>query len=275
MRRPSLQTMPSPRNQEARSSAPTSHRSHGGIDSTTSSRSRRDQLGDVVALEGVDVVGQQLLLVGPDRGVERLVLGLGQGGPGPLQRAVDRGDAGVEQLGHLGGLPPQHLAEDEGRALAGRQPLEGGHERQADGLAGGGHVGRVAVEVDDPLVLHRLHEGVLAERLAQLGLGVGRGRAHLHRPRPALGAAVHVDAHVVGDAVEPRPQRRAALEPVDRAPGPHHRLLHGVFRLGTRAEHAVAEAGQLGAVRLQRPFEFLAAGGAGAGEGRGRHGDRC
>jgi hypothetical protein len=44
--------------------------------------------------------------------------------PGPLQGAVHRRDAGVEELSHLGGLPAQDLSQDENGALAGRQELE-------------------------------------------------------------------------------------------------------------------------------------------------------
>ena len=81
---------------------------------------------------------------------------------------------------------------------------------------------------------------------------LGRGRRpEVHRPGPALAAAEHVEAHVGGDAVQPRPQRRAALEAVDALPGPHHRLLHGVLGLEARAEHPVAVAGQLPAVGLE------------------------
>ena len=42
----------------------------------------------------------------------------GERGPRALQRAVDRRDGGVEQLGHLVGLPAQHVAQDAGRRAA-------------------------------------------------------------------------------------------------------------------------------------------------------------
>ena len=45
---------------------------------------------------------------------------LGQGRPGPLEGAVDRGHGGLEQVGHLGGGPAQHLTEDEHGPLPGR-----------------------------------------------------------------------------------------------------------------------------------------------------------
>src|SRR3712207_8932066 len=50
------------------------------------------------------------------------------------------------------------------------------------------------------------------------------------------------------DPVQPGAQRRTALEIGQPAPGPHHRLLHGVLRVEGRAEHAVAVPDQLAAV---------------------------
>jgi hypothetical protein len=82
-------------------------------------------------------------------GIERLALHRCQGGPRPLQRAVDRGDGGVEQFGDLGGVPPEHLAQDEHRALARREVLQCGDEGQADGFARRGQLGRIAVGRDD------------------------------------------------------------------------------------------------------------------------------
>ena len=54
--------------------------------------------------------------------------------PGALERAVHRGDARLEQLRDLGGLPAEHLAQDQHRALAGRKMLQRGHEREPDRL---------------------------------------------------------------------------------------------------------------------------------------------
>ena len=58
--------MPVPSSHPAMSSGPCSHSSYGGIDSVASSCSSAISDVDVVALEGVDVAGEQLLL----RGVE-------------------------------------------------------------------------------------------------------------------------------------------------------------------------------------------------------------
>ena len=52
---------------------------------------------------------QQGLLIDGKRGwLDGVDLALGESGPGPLERTVDRRHRGVEQLGHLSGLPPQH-----------------------------------------------------------------------------------------------------------------------------------------------------------------------
>ena len=81
---------------------------------------QRGQRLHVVALEGGDVAFEQRAT-----GVVELVhgrgrVGLGQGGPGALERAVHRGDARVEELRDLGRLPAEHFAEHERRTLARR-----------------------------------------------------------------------------------------------------------------------------------------------------------
>ena len=60
---------------------------------------------------------------------------------------------------------------------------------------------------------------VLGPSDAREGVG-GRRRPDVHGPRPALAAAQHVEAHVGRDPVEPRAQRRPALEGVDAASTP-------------------------------------------------------
>src|SRR5699024_11883885 len=105
--------------------------------------------------------------------------------------------------GDLGALPAQGLTEDEHRTLPCGQVLQRGHECQPDRLTCGCDVGRVAVEIDHLAVGYGLDEHVLAELLAEHRIGRPCG-THLHRPGAALRAAYHVDAHVVGDAVEPR-----------------------------------------------------------------------
>ena len=92
-----------------------------------------DQRVDVVALERLDVARQQRALLGvPDVGRPAGVeLELVDRRPGALQRAVHAGDAHLEELRDLGGLPAHHLAEDERGALLRRQMLQRGDERES------------------------------------------------------------------------------------------------------------------------------------------------
>jgi hypothetical protein len=53
-----------------------------------------------------------------------------------------------------------------------------------------------------------------------------------------------VEADVVGDPVQPRPEAGTALEAVCGPPGTQHRLLNRVFGLEPRTEHSVAERRQ-------------------------------
>ena len=111
-------------------------------------------------------------------------LELGERGPGALEGAVDRRHRGVEQLGHLGRLPAQHLAQDEHGALAGREVLERRDERQADGLPRRGQLGRVAVLGQDAVVGDGLDPGALGQlvafervgRAAEGPMSMGRAR---------------------------------------------------------------------------------------------------
>ena len=89
-----------------------------------------------------------------------------QGGPGPLERAGDRLDGGVQHPGHLAGAEPEDVAQDEHGELARRQHLQGGHEGQGDGLG-------------------LLVAGLRARRHAGPRPPAGRrGTARARRPRP-------------------------------------------------------------------------------------------
>ena len=140
----------------------------------------------VVALERVDVPREQRRMGFVDSAAGGSSIGLGGGkrGPGALERAVDRCDRGVEQLGDLLRLPAQHLAQDEHRSLARRQVLERGDEGEADRLARDGHLGGVAAGRHDACVGDRLDPGRFGERrraaacrrsAARRGPSVGRG----------------------------------------------------------------------------------------------------
>ena len=84
------------------------------------------------------------------------------------------------------------------------------------------------------------------ERFDSIG---SRRRAEVHRPGASLAARDHVQADVRRDPVEPRAERRPALESAQALPGTEERLLDGVLGLEHRAEHPVAVAGELAAVR--------------------------
>ena len=169
--------------------------------------------------------------------------------PRALQRAVDRRDARIEQLRHLGGFPVQHLAEDQHRPLARRQVLQRRDEREADRLARLRHGRGIALRHDAP-VGDRLDPGDLREDLAH-GSVRGARFAQIHRPRAPLPAVEHVEANVRRDPVQPRPQRCAALEALERAPGTQERVLHRILGLERRAEHPVAIGVQLATMTLE------------------------
>jgi hypothetical protein len=82
------------------------------------------------------------------------------------------------------------------------------------------------------------------------------GRLEVHRPRAALPPRQHVQTHVRRDAVQPRPELRAALESVERTPRADHRLLHGILGLEGGAEHPVAVPGELRPVLLELTLEI-------------------
>ena len=209
------QPRPGPSIQVPMSAAPRSHISNGGMCWVASSRSSRDERVDVVALEGVDVAGEQ-------RAVRRRPAAVARAPP-PRAASVARArcsalftdaDRGVEQLGDLVGLPAQHVAQDQDGALPRRQVLQRGDERQPDRLPRHRPLGRVGV----------LRQHLPVERSAPptpSGHGAPRERVldrrvrragEVHRQRPALAAGELVEADVGGDPVEPGPQRRAALE---------------------------------------------------------------
>ena len=113
----------------------------------------------------------------------------------------------------------------------------------------------------------------LALRVARRGIEHRRGRlldarvgVRLHRRGPAGAALELVQAGVGGDPVQPRLDRRAALEALERAPGAQQRLLHDVLGVLRRAEHAIAVDLERAAVGLDEPPERALVAGAG-----GRH----
>ncbi len=169
---------------------------------------------------------------------------------GALEGAVHRRVGGVEQFGDLRRLPADDVAQEQDRALARGKVLERGDEGEADGLAGFGELGGVALSREHTPVGHRQHPLGLGQRRTDRCVGGGWGR-QVHRPGATVAPVQHVEAHVGGDAVQPRPERRSALEAVVAAPGAHHGLLHRILGFERGSEHAVAVRGELPPVLLE------------------------
>ena len=154
----------------------------------------------------------------------------------------DRGGRRLERVGRpRGPEKPEHVAQDQHGALARRQVLQRGDERQLDALA---------------LLVARLGPGdAVAEAQALVGVGLDPHRFDERRRGPVVGvgggAVVdrehelgppldRLQARVGGDRVEPGAQRAAALEARQPAPGAQQRLLQRVLGVLDRAEHPVA-----------------------------------
>ena len=165
----------------------------------------------------------------------------------------------VEQLGDLGRRPPQHLAQDQHGALAGREQLQRGDEGQADGLPQQDVGLRVVGGGQHLDVRDRLDEGLLGQCRAE-PVGRHAGGAEVDGPLPALAPLDGVEADVGGDAIQPGPHRGATLVPLGRPPRPQQRLLHGVLGLVHRAQHPIAVTGQLRPVATQRRLDLTATG---------------
>ena len=190
---------------------------------------RRERF-DVVGLERLHVAREQLAVF-----VAQLRPGLGadvgrvERRSGALERTVHGRDAGPEQVSDLGRLPAEHLAEDQHGALARRQMLQSGDEGEPDRLVRDGDVGRVPFGCQRVL-RNRFDPGHLGQCVEVRRDRLARG-PEIHRPGAALAGVQHVEADVCRDPVEPRAQRRAALEAVQAPPGAQQRLLHGVLGL--------------------------------------------
>jgi hypothetical protein len=95
----------------------------------------------------------------------------------------------------------------------------------------------------------RLDPGGFRQRARRVGSRLRCG-TEAHGPRTALPSFKHVEAHVRGDAVQPRPQRPAALEPVEAAQRADERLLNRVLGI-ERAEQPMAEGRELHSMLLE------------------------
>ena len=170
---------------------------------------------------------------------------------GPLQCAVDRSGRGAEQTRRLDGRPPQHVGEQQGGPLPGRQKLDRGDEGELHGLARLVPRFRTGLAVDEACKLRvrvRLQPG-------DVGCGPACGRPvggrpsgllkKAMRPRPGLEG---IEAAVGGDRVEPTADRAASVEFRPPAPGPQKGVLDEVVRLVQRAHHPVTVELELAAV---------------------------
>ena len=135
--------------------------------------------------------------------------------------------------------PAEHVPGDQRRALARREDLERGEERELDRLAGD----------DDRL-------GLLVARrdLVEQAVRVGRDPGHLARTSPSRSAGGRCAGSHRGRrwsrSVQPGADERAAVERLARPPRPQERLLDGVLGLVERGEHPVAVDVELAPVSL-------------------------
>ena len=213
-----------------------------------------DQRRDVVALEGVDVAGR----AAPPARRRPASCSIRRGrATASVARARCRAlltDATVVSSSSATSVACQRRTSrrmSTARCRAGRCWRAVTNARRIDSLASATSAGSPSSGTTRASGIG-VDPGVLGPGRAVERVGHAR-RAEVHGQGPALAAPQHVEAHVGGDAVQPRPHRRAALEASSGLPRPHHRLLHGVLGLEARAEHPVAVADELSAVRLEDP----------------------
>ena len=101
----------------------------------------------------------------------------------------------------LAGRPAEHVARDERGPLPGRQHLHRGQERELDRLS-----------LDDDRVGLVVGRRDLVEQPVRVRLQPRHLGERLHRGQPPRRCAADVEADVGRDAVEPRPEQRAAVE---------------------------------------------------------------
>ena len=150
---------------------------------------QRDHRVDVTVLDGVGEAADQLAFGGGVRPGRALAVGgretLAERRAGALQGALGGGLAGVEQVGDLGGAEAEHVGEHQRRALARREVLERGDERQLDRLPGLVARRRAGGAVRDVV---EQHVGVWLEPDR---LGAARGLEASHpSPGPPSGGAI-------------------------------------------------------------------------------------
>jgi hypothetical protein len=216
--------------------------------------------GDVGVLERRGVPVEQGT-VGRVGGLVNLVLvggGLPQPGPGALQQAVHRDRRRAEQIGDLRGPPVQHVAQDQHGALPGGQVLQRGDQGQPHALPRRDDLGWIGGPGAHQRVGNGLQPRNLRPRRGQRSFGVLARGADAGRQRPPAAGLQRAQAGVGRDPVQPGPQRRPPLEFAVGPPGADHGLLHLVFGIVDRAQHAVTVRQQLRPERVGETREILA-----------------
>ncbi len=175
---------------------------------------------------------------------------------GADERAVHRRRGGIEHRGDLSGGEPQHVAKHEHGALAGREAMKRGEERERYRLAGlvaGLRTGRA---VDDAFE-QRVGIGLEPQHLAVAGGLRGGGCQPGRRRGASTAVAQHVQTAVGGDPIQPGAQRRALLERLQCSPRGEECLLHRVLGVLHLAEDPVAVQLQLAPVGVRERRERL------------------
>src|SRR6266849_5809325 len=178
--------------------------------------------------------------------------------PGALQHAVHRSGRRAEQLSDLRGPPAQHVSQDQHGALPGGQILQGGDQGQPRALPRRGDLGWIGGPGADERVGNGLQPRNLRPRSGQRSVRVLARAAQAGRQGPAAAVLQRAQTGVGRDPVQPGPQRRAPLEVAVGPPGTDHGLLHLVFGIVDRAQHAVAVRQQLRPERVGETREILA-----------------
>jgi len=179
--------------------------------------------------------------------------------PRALQRAVDRRDRRLENVGRLLSGPAKDVAKQQGRALARRQLLDRRDEGELDRLTclvARLRAWREIADVVERGVGVRLEPGDLLVPFAEWRERHGR-TLRLRQHAPGLRAGEGGEARVGRDAIEPGARRRAPLESLKPAPRAQKRLLSGVLRVVQRAKHPIAVEQDLSPVALGELVERL------------------
>src|SRR6266581_3307959 len=177
--------------------------------------------------------------------------------PGALQHAVHRSGRRAEQLSDLRGPPAQRVSQDQRGALPGGQILQGGDQGQPRALPRRGDLGWIGGPGAHERVGNGLQPRNLRPRRGQRSVRVLARAAKAGRQWPTAAVLQRAQAGVGRDPVQPGPQRRAALEVAVGPPGTDHGLLHLVFGIMDRAQHAVAVRQQLRPERVDETREIL------------------